>query len=65
MTLTSPPHQSLPLKDLKMVIIHVKDKLADGEPAGEVIMQQLRAYEEEEKLGIEYVLADVGMAIYL
>lgn len=54
-----------PLKGLKVVIIHVKDKLDDAEPAGEVILEQMLGYEEEEKLGIEYVRAGVGMSVYL
>ena len=58
------PAQS-PLKGLKIVIIHIKDRLDDAEPAGEVILRQMQAYEEEEKLGCEYVLAGVGMAVYL
>jgi cAMP phosphodiesterase len=54
----------LPLKGFKVVIIHVKDKLDDGKLPGDVILGELRAYEEEEGLGVEFVLAEVGMALY-
>ena len=36
-----------PLKGLKVVIIHVKDKLRDGPSAGETILKELLAHEEE------------------
>ena len=62
---THPTTQQLPLKDLKIYIIHVKDTLEDIEPAGETILQQLRTYEEEEKLGCEFVLVSPGMSVYL
>lgn len=55
----------LPLRGLTVHIIHVKDTLDDIEPAGETILRQMRAYEEEEKLGCEFVLASPGMSVYL
>jgi cAMP phosphodiesterase len=62
---TTPQQPLPPLRGLKIYIIHVKDTLEDVEPAGETIMRQMRAYEEEEKLGCEFVLASPGMSIYL
>ena len=55
----------LPLKGLKIYIIHVKDSLEDIEPAGETVLRQMCAYEEEEKLGCEFVLGSPGMSVYL
>jgi cAMP phosphodiesterase len=55
----------LPLKGLKIYIIHVKDTLEDIEPARETILRQMLAYEEEEKLGCEFVLGSPGMSVYL
>jgi cAMP phosphodiesterase len=54
-----------PLKGLKIVIIHIKDKLADGPSAAENVIAQIKAYEEEEKLGCEFLLAEAGMSVYL
>lgn len=54
-----------PLKGVKIVIIHVKDSLADGEEAGEVIIRQMRNYEEGEGLGCEFVLARVGDSVFV
>jgi cAMP phosphodiesterase len=55
----------LPLRGLRVHVIHVKDTLKDVEPAGETIMRQMRAYEEEEKLGCEFVLGRPGMSVFL
>lgn len=57
-------HDRLPLHGLKVVIIHVKDRLADGPPAGDTILRQLLAYEEEQPTGVEYVISDVGQDFY-
>lgn len=57
--------QPLPLRGLKIHIIHVKDTLEDIEPAGETILRQMRTYEEDEKLGCEFVLARSGMSVFL
>ncbi|KAK1756278.1 cAMP phosphodiesterases class-II-domain-containing protein [Echria macrotheca] len=55
----------LPLQGLKIVIIHVKDKLNEGPAAGDVILEQLRAHEAEDMLGCEYILSSVGQDLYL
>lgn len=54
-----------PLKGLKIVVIHIKERLADGPSAAESIMEQIRAHEEEEKLGCDFILAESGMSVYL
>ncbi len=55
----------LPLAGLKVVIIHVKEKLNDGPQAGDIILEELQAYEEEAQLGCEFVLSSVGQSLYL
>ena len=55
----------LPLKDVKIVIIHVKDSLDDGPDAEEIILKELKEYEEQEPTGCEFVLAKTGEAVYL
>lgn len=53
------------LKGLKIVIIHVKERLDDGEPAGDTIMRELRQYEREEGLGVEFVLSERGLSVWV
>lgn len=55
----------LPLKGVKIVIIHVKDNLDDGPYAGEVILKEMQEYEEEDPTGCEFVIAKTGEAVYL
>jgi 3',5'-cyclic-nucleotide phosphodiesterase len=54
-----------PLRGLKVVVIHVKDKLNDGPAAGDVILEQLQAHETEAALGVEYIMSSVGQDLYL
>lgn len=56
--------RALPLKGVKVVIIHVKDRL-DGRDQGRVILEELEAYEEEAQLGCEFVISQPGQSIYL
>lgn len=51
------------LQGLKVVIIHVKDRLDDGESAGEKILREVREYEAEEGLGCEFSIAERGMSV--
>ena len=55
----------LPLKGVKIVVIHVKDNLDDGPDTGEVILGELQQYEEEEPTGCEFVIARTGEVVYL
>ena len=55
------PH---PLKGLKVVIIHMKEKLNDGPLVGEIILKELTKHEEEAKTGCEFVISKVGEAMY-
>lgn len=56
--------QPLPLRGLKVVIIHIKEKLRDGPPAGEVILDQLREHEEQNPLGCEYIISYAGQSLF-
>ena len=55
----------LPLKGLKVVIIHVKDTLKDGPKVGETILEQLREHEAGLGLGVEYRVSRTGESIWL
>ncbi len=48
------------LKGLKVVIMHVKERMADGPRAGDVILEELRGHEREGGLGVEYVVSGKG-----
>lgn len=54
-----------PLAGLKIVIIHVKEKLEDEAPIGDTILQELTVHEENAQLGCEFVISEAGMSIYL
>ncbi|KAF2462022.1 cAMP phosphodiesterases class-II-domain-containing protein [Lineolata rhizophorae] len=62
-----PPREPLPppLAGLRVVIIHVKDTLADGRPVGETILAELEAYKEQleregRALGCDFVVSKSG-----
>ncbi|GAB1320065.1 3',5'-cyclic-nucleotide phosphodiesterase pde1 [Madurella fahalii] len=60
----SPLHGAL--KGLKVVIIHVKEKLDDGHPAGDIILEELAAHEREGVgLGCEFVVSRAGEGFFL
>ncbi|RYP56979.1 hypothetical protein DL769_009777 [Monosporascus sp. CRB-8-3] len=50
------------LKGLKIVIIHVKEKLDGSPPAGERILQELLEHEEDAQLGCEFVISNSGQS---
>jgi cAMP phosphodiesterase len=54
----------LPLKGVKVVVIHTKEKLDDGPTIGELVLQELQNYENEERLGCEFVIPKFGDALY-
>ncbi|ERS97268.1 hypothetical protein HMPREF1624_06599 [Sporothrix schenckii ATCC 58251] len=56
--------QPLPLQGLKVVIIHVKEKLRDGPPAGDIILDQLREHEACNPLGCEYIISYSGQSFF-
>ncbi|KAM0263024.1 hypothetical protein ACHAQJ_001402 [Trichoderma viride] len=53
-----------PLEGLKVVIIHVKETLADGPEAGDSILQQLNEHEREAQLGCEFIISKPGQSFY-
>ena len=58
------PPEPLPLKGLRVVIIHMKDKLNDGPHIGDIILGELQEYEKEAQLGCEFVISSEGQALY-
>lgn len=53
------------LDGLKVVIIHVKERLTDGPAMGDAILQQLQRYEQEAQLGCEFIISKAGQSFYL
>ncbi|KXH34430.1 cAMP phosphodiesterase class-II [Colletotrichum simmondsii] len=53
-----------PLKGVKVVIIHVKDR-PDGRDQGKLILQELEAYEADAQLGCEFIVSHAGQSLYL
>ncbi|PNY23261.1 3',5'-cyclic-nucleotide phosphodiesterase [Tolypocladium capitatum] len=54
-----------PLDGLKVVIIHVKERLTDGPDVGDTILQQLREYDQHARLGCEFIVSKPGQSFYL
>lgn len=52
------------LKGLKVVIIHVKERLDDGPPVGDTIREQLNALEAVSQTGVEWHISSVGQGLY-
>ena len=57
--------EGLPLKGLKVIIIHVKDTLSDGMDLGQKILADLGKYEKEARLGCEFVRVESGGDVWL
>ncbi|KAF4964336.1 hypothetical protein FSARC_7703 [Fusarium sarcochroum] len=62
---TSVPVARRPLEGLKVVIIHVKDRLKDGPNVGDVILEQLSEHEREAQLGCEFIISKPGQSLYV
>lgn len=52
------------LEGLKVVIIHVKEKLDDEPDVRQIILKQLQDYEEIYQLGCEFVVSEPGQSFY-
>ncbi|KAK0389005.1 hypothetical protein NLU13_2582 [Sarocladium strictum] len=52
------------LEGLKVVIIHVKEKLMDGPKRGDLILEQLHEHNEDVDLGCEFIIAQQGQSFY-
>jgi cAMP phosphodiesterase len=61
---STPAEDDLPLKGVRVIAIHIKDKLDDGPDIGDIILEQLNAYETQLGLGCEFVIARTGQALY-
>ncbi|ORY70025.1 cyclic-AMP phosphodiesterase, class-II [Pseudomassariella vexata] len=61
-TVPSSPQMKNPLRELKIVIIHVKDNFSDVEPAGDMILTELIEYEKEAQLGCEFIISHMGQS---
>lgn len=59
-----PPPEPFPLRGLKVVLIHLKEKMADGPAVGDIIRDQLEEYEREAQLGCEFVISRSGQSMY-
>ncbi|KAM0176315.1 hypothetical protein ACHAPF_004965 [Botrytis cinerea] len=53
------------LMGVKIILIHVKDKLDDKEDPRGNILKELLEYEEEFNFGCEFVVSEKGMSVYL
>ncbi|KAG6033575.1 hypothetical protein E4U41_006871 [Claviceps citrina] len=53
-----------PLEGLKVVIIHVKQRLDDGPAVQDCILRQLEDHEKEANLGCEFIISRSGMSFY-
>ncbi|KAE8451210.1 hypothetical protein EG329_004374 [Mollisiaceae sp. DMI_Dod_QoI] len=53
----------LPLQDVKVVVIHVKEKLDDAPDPGEIILKQLKGHEKGQ-LGCDFVISYSGQSLY-
>jgi len=62
---TVPKQEDKPLRGVKIVIIHVKEKLTDEPEMGDSILSQLGVYEEKAQLGCIFVVSKPGQAVYL
>lgn len=56
---------ALPLKGLKVNIIHVKEILKDGPAVGETILAQLQEHEKVFRLGCIFTISKAGTSIWL
>lgn len=52
----------LPLKGLKVVLIHTKNKMADGPEAEDTILAEFEDHEHEVQLGCEFIISEVGQS---
>ncbi|RKF83612.1 3',5'-cyclic-nucleotide phosphodiesterase [Golovinomyces cichoracearum] len=56
--------QVTPLKGIKLIIIHIKEKLDDSPNVADIIYQQLLEYERQAQLGCEIIISSVGQSLY-
>ncbi|KAK5637344.1 hypothetical protein RRF57_013056 [Xylaria bambusicola] len=56
------PQSANVLHGLKVIIIHIKEKLVDGDPPGATILSQLQKAESEARLGCEFIISSTGQS---
>ena len=59
------PQLSNSLAGVKVVIIHIKEKLNDGVQVADTILRELQEHEDEARLGCEFIISQSGQAVYL
>lgn len=59
-----PVYSNFPLSGIKIVIIHMKERLDDDYHVGVKILEQLSKYEETVKLGVEFIISKSGQSLY-
>ncbi|KAI3336501.1 cAMP phosphodiesterase class-II [Xylariaceae sp. AK1471] len=59
------PQSANALRGLKVVIIHVKEKLTGGEAPRDMILEQLLEAEKEAQLGCEFIVSSTGQSFLL
>lgn len=62
---TSSPMTKRPLQGLKIVIIHVKERLTGGPVVADQVLKELEEYEAEIQLGCEFIISKPGQSHYL
>lgn len=63
--MTSPAYDGGPLSGVKVVIIHVKDQMVDGPDPRVTIREELKAHEERERLGAQFIVSESGDSYYI
>ncbi|KAB5516946.1 hypothetical protein GE09DRAFT_1231083 [Coniochaeta sp. 2T2.1] len=63
-SVTPAPAAPFPLKGLKVVLIHLKEKLNDGPSIGDIIKRELDEYEAEAQLGCDFVISRSGESMF-
>lgn len=58
-----PRRTPYPLKGLTVVIIHVKEKLNDGDSPRDTILSELLEHEKEAELGSEFIISKMGQSL--
>ncbi|KAI0481825.1 cAMP phosphodiesterase class-II [Xylaria cf. heliscus] len=64
-TVTQAPQYTKALQGLKVVIIHVKEKLVDGVAPRDLILSQLLEAEKDAQLGCEFIISSSGQSFLL
>ncbi|SZF01608.1 unnamed protein product [Blumeria hordei] len=58
------PGDEPPLKSIKVIIIHIKERLEDGPNVADTIYNQLLEHEKQAQLGCEFIISSMGQSLY-